>query len=353
MKMKRIVSICLVLCMLMGLMSVGVYGAEESEEKGEFRVSLLDVDSSTFANVSGALRMQATTAGTNWKIDSSKCGALAANGSKYSARWQQGDNYAFLTIQSARGDLAFNFTAPSAGTYDITANFQPEAGMSQCEVYINGTLVGTLEGNDPNGSYTIVKQEKLKEVELLEGDYANSLVLRVIDGNFQYQGLSFTKKSTNCDVSFLDVDSATLAEKGYLTPSTAGINWKIDSSKCGKYMADGTSKSGRWQQGATYAFLTFESARGDLAFNFTAPSAGTYDITAKLQPESGLALCDVFVNGIYVGTLDGNDPNGSYTLVQQQKLAGITLLEGEYANSLVLRARNGKIQYQYYRKKII
>ena len=143
------------------------------------------------------------------------------------------------------------------------------------------------------------------------------------------------------DVTFLD-----LKEGCYLATTTVGSNWKIDTAKSGKVMVNGTKNAARWQVSATYAFLQIVAARGDLALKFTAPSEGTYDIIVHHQPYASGPNLDLYINDTYVGTVDGKDANGSHTIVREQKIAGVTLKAGEYANSIVMRASSGKFQFQ-------
>ena len=267
---KRIVSFFLALTMLLGLMSVGVYGAEGDT----FNVTFLDVDSQTLATPISAsdLRLQAATVGTNWKIDSAACGQYVASGTKYAARWQQSSAYAFLTLESARGQLALKFTAPSAGTYDVTANFQPAATSSDADIFINNVYVGTLTGKDPNGSHLIVKQQKLSGVTLLEGEYANSLVIKVRNGSIMYQGLTFTETSNPAKVSSL---SATLESSSLTKGGTAQLSVSAALSNGGRYDLDAAGAT------VTYESTNESAATVSSTGLITAVGEGTATITAK------------------------------------------------------------------------
>ncbi|MBQ9986345.1 MAG: hypothetical protein IJP38_08575 [Oscillospiraceae bacterium] len=132
MKAKRFTSLILVLTMILGLLSVGVYGAEGDK----FSVNFYDV---------GSAYLSASSAGNNWAVDSTLTNSFHITGST-AIRVQVHANkvFKFMTVPN-RGDFAVKFTAPSAGTYNVSADTTPYSNGGYADVIINGVYVGRTD----------------------------------------------------------------------------------------------------------------------------------------------------------------------------------------------------------------
>ncbi|MBQ8003823.1 MAG: Ig-like domain-containing protein, partial [Oscillospiraceae bacterium] len=226
--MRKVISMLLVMCILLGLMPTIALGAEGDS----FDVTFLDLKEGCY--------LANATAGSNWKVDTAKSGKVMVNGTKYASRWQVAATYAFLQIPQARGDLALKFTAPSAGTYDIIVHHQPYATGPNLDLYINDIYVGTVDGKDANGSHTIVREQKIAGVTLKAGEYANSIVMRASSGKFNFQGITFVETTSPASISKIEAE---VDNKEMFVGTTQQINVSALLTNEGSYdIAKGAEK---------------------------------------------------------------------------------------------------------------
>ncbi len=128
--------------------------------------------------------------------------------------------------------------------------------------------------------------------------------------------------------------SDTVNDRHFFKAETKGANWAVHSSTSAKNLVtDNVTYSGRARiffSGETVNYLSVTQSKADLALSFTAPASGYYDLAAQVYKTAAGGYADVYVNGTYVGSLDGNKATG----INEQKLLGVYLNGGTLANTI-------------------
>ena len=331
--MKRLISIIITGALLLGILSAGAFAsANTTGDVTEFTVDFgTAVDGTNFKSGDYATT---GTSGSNWIVNDSLTYSAVLDTAKKCVRIQDNKStYNFTQVKYNNSPLtsvfAVDFTAPSEGMYDVTALVTLMLNYGMGNIYINGTCVGTIDSYATANQYlnTPPDEQPLISAYLKAGEYANTLAI-VPNGKAStgtgtmvgMQGVKFTKRET------------------------AGFNWKVDASATASGQKDGTEHAPRIQvlNGTgpenTYNFITIKD-RGDLALKFTAPTgAGTYDVSAIVNPMTGGGYGDIYVNGKYIGSVDSYDTTAHLynSAVVTQDLYTAELYDGEYANTLVI-----------------
>jgi len=144
-------------------------------------------------------------------------------------------------------------------------------------------------------------------------------------------------------VSISTTDKATLYKNAddntYMTYQTKGDNWKVDATSAqSTIMEEGSDYTGNVTRvflddaGNPYRATLFKKG-ANLVFAFTAPKAGYYDMDCDVWKHNSGGYADVYINGVKVGTLDGNANSGT----NKQTLSNVYLNAGEYANTLTIK----------------
>ena len=214
--MKRMISMLLALALLIGFIPSGIFAAEGDT----FSVNFYDV---------GSCYLNASSAGNNWAMEPSLTSSFHMTGST-ATRVQVHANkvYKFMTVDN-RGDFAIKFTAPSAGTYDVSADTTPYANGGYADVFINGVYVGRMDsyGLRADGytdSFNKIRVAKFSGVTLNAGELANTLLIRPAGpsggsgSSTHLEGFSFTETATPAKpVLSATVDSTELTKGGSAT----------------------------------------------------------------------------------------------------------------------------------------
>ena len=315
----------------------------------------------------GGQYISGVVTGDNWKLDAATANTAAAqiDGSDDAVRIQRAVFYNFTTFKN-RGKMTVRFTASEgAGMYAVAA-LVTKSSRGTGDVYINGEKVGTLAAATAGdySAYTGInsaiywenEKQNLSTVYLHGGENANTLtVVPTSSSNVVLKGFAFDKTTVSGDsfeLNFGTADEATLSPEikdsgaiyDYFNESTAGYNWKVDADATASGQKDGTTHAPRIQLTVgsspenTLNFITIKD-RGDLALKFTAPTgAGTYDVSAIVNPMTGGGYGDIYVNGKYIGSVDSYDTTAHLynSAVVTQDLYTAELYDGEYANTLVI-----------------
>ncbi len=302
------------------------------------------------------------TYGYNWKIDPSAVytGSTHISGTGSRIRIQKSNQFNFSQFSNT-SDATFRFTATEgAGMYDVSAILTSTSG-GRATVHINGEYIGTIQPGSKgelltgDSAMTAIyfpgEKQSLSAVYLHSGENANALTITPTSSTTQIHFFDFTKSTvspTSFKVDFGRAyeDSLLLIgdSKDYCVADTRGDNWKIDSANTATAHLNETSSSARIQVSigsnptTTYNFTTLHPV-GDFAVKFTAPGgAGTYDVSALMNPMTDGGYGDIYINGAYVGSVNSYDSTAHIynSTVVTQSIMTAELKAGEYANTLVI-----------------
>ncbi len=351
------------------------------------------------STASGALPISTYYAGTGWRINNELTNAPkdASDADKYVVNTSGGAGTAGISIQKWGGDtfrvvninknltMGFDLTVPEAGYYDLTIQYNERNISIAADVKVNGQAVGSVPaGTTGSNGYTTVS---LGNVAFYAGDFANTITFTTINNqknSSMIRSIILTKVGTavptpmptaaptpvptvaptpsptpvptpaptldpnatqapfSVNMQTVETSSMYTADnvRFYLQKTTHGENWKVSESTDPATIVQGTtiSYAARFfdSQGVVSYLQTYKTGVNH-TLAFTAPQGGEYDLTANIVWLSAGGYGDIFVNGKYVGTVDANASTG----VNAQKLLGVTLYAGPYANTVTVKA-NGK-----------
>ena len=156
---------------------------------------------------------------------------------------------------------------------------------------------------------------------------------------------------TSFDIDFATVDvSTTYTEddiRYYWTANTKGANWRVNSGTNADLL--GSKATRIYPFNAEVSSTLYKTGR-PFILDFTAPTAGYYDVSWDVVIGEKYGYADVYVNDLYVGTMDGYIDVG----IKEQKLQSVYLNSGEYANTIKLVAKgksheNGHFYFGFYK----
>lgn len=336
---------------------------------------------------------QVTTAlaGDGWKINASRTTTPTAPGDESlyvkadtSSNWISGMHIfkwaANATYNGARSTfymnggnaLGLDFTAPETGVYKVEAVYVNTSSTRAANLNINGTL---FENAVPKGSGSTAEiRTEIGSVELVAGEYANTMdVIATFVGRYATtpRAIIFTKIAdvtepvpTNAPtmaptleptaeptpspteepnvvkepftVSASTVDMNSIycpdGQRYYFTNDTFGSNWRLSDSTHSSHLVAGTNVSGVARLFPNTTSIATYKTGAYFALDFTAPASGYYDLATNVCWGEKFGYADVYLNGEYVGTLDGNANSGT----NEQKLLGVYLNAGPFNNTVSL-----------------
>ncbi len=315
-----------------------------------------------------------------------------AEGSGGAAFYKMSAGY-FLQMNSGK-TIGFNLTVPASGVYEVSVHYADRPDFSSATYTLAGTPLGTTPdpagaNNAAVNDYTFTTQVTLQEgtakllvtttnsgtnaywahtfgsltlTKVAEAPVATATptpaqttaptaaptptptaapteapTATPVPTPAPTEDPNAVKEPFSVNMQTLDTDSLwsdTVNGRYFFKPETKGANWAVhNSTNANNLVTDGVTYSGRARiffTGETVNYLSVTQKKADLVLSFTAPASGYYDLAAQVYKTAAGGYADVYVNGSYVGSLDGNKATG----INEQKLLGVYLNGGALANTI-------------------